>query len=382
MKVLIVAKSYNQATSARSIQMQRVIDALRKYTDISIILVTHGNKTENFQSSNFQQFNIDTKQKTYRIKQRVFSGISNFDKDFIRSSVKIIDEIIQNHHIDVLLTVSSPIECHDIGLKINKSNPDLKWISFFSDLWPSHLVPKPLYRNKFGSKADNNFISEIAEICDIIVTPSKYTLDVLRNNIPSIKSKLETINHCSSDLPVSIIEKQLSGFIVHSGFLQKERINEELILAIKELEKHPLFKGLIHIGKYHPKLTNLIKKHDCKKIFLFGSVSEELAGSLQKMCEISMIIEAPMKKISPFLPSKITDSIQFSDKTIFISPERSKLSDMAKEWPGLFVSTYEKNKIINVINKALVSKNTIPVELQIEFSPKTIAEKYINLFKS
>ncbi|MBF8148510.1 hypothetical protein ITJ86_01290 [Winogradskyella sp. F6397] len=383
MTILIVAKSYNQQ-SARAIQMRRVVDALNTYIDANIILITQGDNSEDFESNNFKKININSafNPKTSRIKQRFFSGLSNFDQNFIEESVKVIDGIVKSQQVDVLLTVSTPIECHNIGLIIKTRNPKIKWISFFSDLWPSHIVPKPLYRKKMGSKKDIDFMSQVAEYSDVIVTPSKYTLEVLKENISSIKAKLETINHCGRDLQHYESKNELSGYLVHSGFLQKERISEDLILAIKKFENDPTFKGFIHIGKYHSNLTKLIKKHNCKKILLIGSVPEELAGSLQEMCHVSMVIEAPMKKRSPFLPSKITDALLFSDKVVCISPEQSALSDMSRKWSGVFAATYDKDKIYNVIKTALASDETIPMELLREISPKTIAAKYLKILQT
>ena len=280
-----------------------------------------------------------------------------------------------------MLTVSTPFDSHLIGLEVKRNFSKLKWVAFFSDMWPVKLLPAPHYRKKILSQLEFSLMQNVVQQCDGILTPSKYTLDIL-NKYFKTNAKLSTIPHCLNDKKFKK-QEQLNGYLVHSGFLQKERVNESLVKAINELGiENKEFGGLIQIGAYHPKIKNIIKKYNCGNIILVGHIPEELASKIQSLFEIGVIIEAPMEYVSPFLPSKITDSILLNKKLVAITPPKSYLTDFAYQHKGIFCCSYEKDEIKRCILNALYSEEVISTDAVSIFNPANIAELYDGFFNS
>ena len=384
MNILIIAKTFHSEQSARGIQMRRVINALTNYTDHRITLVTEGKSELDSTNEKLQIINISSSTFSFpfieKIVDRLVCSIFCFKKDnFHVKTISILEKELKNTKFDLLLTVSTPFVSHLVGLEIKKMYPNLYWVSFFSDLWPSFLLPKPYYRKKILSKLEINQMRKVVEKCDVISTPSEYTLHLIKQHFKT-NAKLKTIPHCINE---EIIEKRhrIKGYIVHSGFLQKERINENLVDAINELAKeNDEFKGLVHIGAYTKSLKKLMQEKNCEKIILLGKIPEQLSHTIQGLFEIGLIIEAPMGKQSPFLPSKITDCISQNSKLISITPMNSFLTDFSSKHHGFFNCCYEKNNIKECINNALNSSEKIADEAINYFHPAKVAKAYDTIF--
>lgn len=385
MKILIIAKIYHSKQSARAIQMRRVISALLKYTNHNFILITEGNEKWNKKDDKIQILNVSREIFQFPIFEKIFDRLicSPYclkENKFIFSSTQIAIDLISKNEVDLLLTVSTSFDSHIAGLNIKNKNPNLKWITFFSDLWPTSILPKPYYRKKILSNIENQVLKSILTKTDCIISPSEYALEVLKTNY-SLNVKYIPIQHCSDEHHIEFIDS-LKGYIVHSGFLTRERILSDLIQAISELQTDfPKFKGLIQIGPFDSSLKELIRKYKCKSIFTLGHLPEDLSKLIQQMNEISIIIEAPMKETSPFMPSKITDSLILNKKLICITPNDSFLSDFAKLNEGIFTCQYNKNDIKRCIKETILSTKVIQPNTLEYFHPKNIAQKYDNVFQ-
>jgi glycosyltransferase involved in cell wall biosynthesis len=385
MNILIIAKTYHAKQSARAIQMRRVVAAFLKYTSHSITLITEGPKNQNFKNEKLQIINIPGQTVRFPFIEKLIDRLvcSPFclkENEFIKTSTQIANELIAQNKIDLLLTVSTPFDSHIAGLNLKNKNPNLNWITFFSDLFPTCILPVPYYRRKLFSGKEMQLMQQIAAKCDKILTPSEYTLNTIKEQF-NVSANLCQIQHCAEETTLENNEV-LKGYIVHAGFLTKERIKEDLVIAVKQLaNENPNFKGLIHIGNYHPKLKKLIQKHNCKNIFLLGSLPEQLTTKIQQMMEISLIIEAPMKGPSPFMPSKITDSISNSRKVISISPEESFLNKFALQNSGVYSCIYETLSIKKCMENAIICNDQIDKQTLMYFHPETVAKKYNDIFK-
>ncbi len=221
----------------------------------------------------------------------------------------------------------------------------------------------------------------IIEKCDGFVTPGEHTIELIKKHFHS-DAHFCCVPHCI-DKHNPRNANQYRDYIVHSGSLQKERIREELVEAIVELGiENKDFKGLIHIGAYSPKLTKIIKEYRCKNIILIGRIPEELAIRIQSLFETGIIIEIPMNEPNPFMPSKITDSIQLNKKIVAITPQKSFLTDFANQNDGIYCCSYEKSEIKKSITEALKSKEEISIEAINYFHPLLIAQSYNDFFNS
>jgi hypothetical protein len=384
MNILIIAKTYHSGAMARAIQMRRVANALVEHGNYNVSLITEG---ENNAVENRGRLEIiNCKRSVFKLfnKEKI-AGVQLNDivflrkSTFVNDSIEIAKKIIVEKNIQLVLTVSTPFDAHLAGLNLKREFPSTTWVTFFSDMWPSCFLPKPYGDNFLSARKKTRMMKEVVEHCDGIITPSRYTLDIITTNFKT-KAKLTAIPHCLSETSVDF-EEPLRGFIVHSGLLSKERIAEPLIEAIKELAiENKDFKGFIHIGSYDRLFKKLIDKHRCKNIYLLGHMPEAMANRIQHLYEIGVIIEAPMKESSPFMPSKITDIIQLNKKLIVISPAKSFLADFARENEGIFSCPYSKEEIKKCIYDAIKSEKYINEGAINHFHPSTVSKQYEQFF--
>src|SRR5690606_10394185 len=132
---------------------------------------------------------------------------------------------------------------------------------------PASLLPKPYNRKKLLTIIESRFLRQVLEQCDGFLTPSQYALNIIKERF-STQAQIGTVPHCLKEHKIDSTG-DINGYIIHSGFLHKERINENLILAIKELtEEEKDFKGIIQIGGYHKGLIKLLRKHNCSSFIL------------------------------------------------------------------------------------------------------------------
>jgi glycosyltransferase involved in cell wall biosynthesis len=386
MNILIITKYYQSNSAARAIQMRRIVDALINYSDHNITLITEGRIEMDENNCKLETIYIQPSLSKFQFFEKVINRlVCNLfcirRNKFMLEGLSAAERVIKIKNIDLLLTVSVPFDSHLIGLEIKRKFAKLKWIAFFSDIWPAFLLPEPHRRIKILSNLELGLMRNIVEQCDGFLTPSKYSLDLIRQHFKT-NAKLGDAPHCLNMKSLKI-ENQLGCYIVHSGFLQKERIREALVEAINELgTENKEFKGLIHIGAYDPTLEIIIKKHNCKNIKLLGHVPEDLANKIQSLFETGLIIEAPMEPVSPFLPSKITDSILLNKKLIAITPSKSFIRDFANQHEGINCCEYEKNQIKNCILKTLNSTIMISDEAINHFHPSNVIKMYNSFFNS
>ncbi|MBN1971822.1 MAG: hypothetical protein JW870_20855 [Candidatus Delongbacteria bacterium] len=384
--ILIIAKAYNSNKSARAIQMTRVINALISFTDLSITLITESNVNDIEKKKNLEVYYIKQELFSFFGKKKMFGMLLNDiiflrKQTFINNGITIARRIIKEKNIGTIMTVSTPFDAHSIGLVIKSENPKVKWITFFSDIWPLSLAPKPYDENKFSARIKYKKAQKVIEQCEGIITPSIYTIDIIKSNFKPF-AKMISVPHCIGNRSI-LRDKVIPGFIVHSGIISKERINEALIIAIKELAaENPNFKGLIQIGPVHKQFQKLINKHKCSNIFTLGHLPEIVANNIQSQFEIGLIIEAPMKELSPFMPSKITDIIQLNRKVVSITPSKSVLSDFSRKYKGIFCCEYTKDAIKQCIVEALTSDEIISNDSMDIFRPEIIAESYLKFINS
>ena len=379
MNILIIAKFYNHQTSARAIQMRRLYKALRENSSLKPELLTTGNNSEDY------IHNINASQGASKIFHKVInryfcSPLCFFTTPYISKTFESAKKIITEKKITHIHTVSSPFESHIVGLKLKEWNPDLKWSVFFSDPWPYSAMPAPYYKKKLLSAKDHQLVQTLLDKCDGFVTPSSYTEDLFEKKwqLPSVHTH---IPHLYQTLEEHNYDSKLDGYIVHTGYLPKERISKELILAIRDLQKkNKSFKGLIHIGAFDSTLPKLIRKYNATNILLTGNLPEAIASSFQSRFSTGIIIEAPMKSYSPFMPSKIADSIAKHNKIITISPENSFLATLSDTHEGVFSGDYSVNSITNAIDTALLSDKVLQEKTKNLFSPESVSNQYILFF--
>ena len=124
MNILIVAKEYSSKSKARAIQMRRVIESLINYTEHAYYLIT----------ANYNGELINGNIKTYSVEDRNYNKIDVFfekiictriafsDNEFIKLATQASSKLINEFKIDIIMTVSTPIESHIVGKNIKKNS--------------------------------------------------------------------------------------------------------------------------------------------------------------------------------------------------------------------------------------------------------------------
>jgi len=393
MNILIISKHYYPAVSARALQVKKLVDALLSVNDCMVHVITLSiNQNVKIQA-------CLNKEKTYYVgKGDVDSNIAHRVKDKVKRELNIVSEwvkyavdeavnIIGNNKIDIMLSISTPIDSHYVALKVKNKIFGLPWIAYFSDPWP--LLPYP-YQGFVNSVFKKFFIPELKKmifLSDAVVVPNEHQKKYMTGMInadENVQKKFLVVPHIGDNISMSVVPNKRNKFLVYAGEITKERVNKNLIKAVKDLHLtySDLFDGLAIYGDVCNKFNKYVKKYDAgHSIIVNGRVGKDKLSSVLINAMGLLIIEAEMK-ISPFLPSKYADYVMVNKNILSITPTESSIRDYCKEYGAGYVSDYSYKSIYESIKKVLkfdVEKDNDD-DIKFLFASERIACEYLRLF--
>jgi glycosyltransferase involved in cell wall biosynthesis len=152
------------------------------------------------------------------------------EKDWKPFAVKTADELLQNEHVDALISCSSPVISHIIAKELKKKYV-VPWIADFRDLWTqNHHYPYSPVRKMFEKKLETKTLAT----ADALVTVS----DPLAKELATLhKKEVCTItNGFDSDKMSDGKTALTSKFtITYTGQIYAKQDPTKLLLASKDL---------------------------------------------------------------------------------------------------------------------------------------------------
>jgi len=290
-----------------------------------------------------------------------------------------------------LIISSYPISSHFIAAMIKKSNPEIKWIAEFPDLWSqNHIYPY----TKFRQNIDKILEKIVLKKSDKIITCQPGWAKILEN---IHDTKIEYIPHCT-DLEIheakrNKIIKNKNFIIRYLGTLYKQQIpylklfmnSFEQFIDHLELNKIENTKVSVEfIGTTSSDLDNLIKENKYSSYFkILPKVSyEESLNLIHSSRLLFLPLYVHENKLVNCFSSKIIEYIGSRNQCLIIGEQCEDFKLLINNYPLL--NTEEK--CLKILIKSFNNYSETESELSIgnkinieQFSIKTMSKRFLNL---
>jgi len=399
-KILLISYFFPPIQSAESTMTYNLMKYLSFLGWEIIVLSAKKSKEEkiDFSTSLSIPKNIHV-YRTFSIENMIFKIFSHFKIlpdnkiGWIHFATKRGEKLLKNGDISAIISRSTPITSHLVGLKLS-SLTDLPWIACFSDPWTQN--PYFFYPNEIIKKFNKNLEKKVMLKADKIVVTTKQ-MNRLISKEYNTGDKVVTIpnSYDPSEFLYSLPnlckksnKKEKKFVISHIGNFYGNRSPEPFLKALKGLDKDVRegikvrFIGSIGKFKYlisKYKLDDIIEVVDTiprKNVFI------ELFNS-----DILLMIDAPSTKESMFLPSKLLEYINTKKPILAITPEGASSSLINSTKTGIIVSPENIDEIKNAIKYYydLYHRSELKIEpdwSEIEkYSAKNCAKKLDQILK-
>lgn len=333
---------------------------------------------------------------------------SNNLKDWKKEAIKYFKE--NKNKYDVVMTRSMPPESHEIGIKIKKIKPSIKWIASFGDpiannpyvsltkkidhtrfLIRAKRFPKTLARNMLRKYVTENPIeNKTIKYSDMIIFNS---IEQQKYMLGNKKKESIVLAHSYYDklYPKNVKKFDDKIHITYIGHLDKIRTPKLLLEAVRELKQADtnLFEKL-EVDFYGNLCTD-------DKLYIFNNELYDVIKykkqvgyleSLKIMKESNFLlhIDANLSLVNNeniFFAAKLADYIGSGTPIIGITMLDGASANILRDINGL-VLTYSKSDIKNYLRKIIYENYSFDLNKDacLEYSAKKVAEKFDDMVSS
>ena len=399
MKLLIISHSFPPKSGARALQIGKVKAAIESLGfDVRVIaglntsnkaIIPKDQPQENVYFVPYSTIN-GGQSFPARLCLRVYREIMTMNpkNKWVRYAFQKSLSIVNKFKPNLMLTSSTPFESHMVGLKLKKHTA-LPWVASFSDPWPSAINPSPY--NAYEMPIVKNFqiasLRSVLNSCDAVHMINKHALKLVeRKTGVNLSQKGFAVTHVGSSSNINDAPAKIDdGWLIHLGFLSRERVSQQLLEAVKisVISNPNRFKGLFLVGKVCVEFRALVEKMGMQNmVHYFGSVSQKDAMAIANRASALIVLEADMPE-SPFLPSKFADYALAGRPIIAVTPRRSPIREYLSQYGGGYAVSHDKKEISDaiqlVLNKDsdyLAGRST----LSKQFTSESVGQKYANMF--
>lgn len=333
---------------------------------------------------------------------------SNNLKDWKKEAIKYFKE--NKNKYDVVMTRSMPPESHEIGIKIKKIKPSIKWIASFGDpiannpyvsltkkndhtrfLVRVKRFPKTLARNMLRKYVTENPIeNKTIKYSDMIIFNS---IEQQKYMLGNKKKESIVLAHSYYDklYPKNVKKFDDKIHITYIGHLDKIRTPKLLLEAVRELKQADtnLFEKL-EVDFYGNLCTD-------DKLYIFNNELYDVIKykkqvgyleSLKIMKESNFLlhVDANLSLVNNeniFFAAKLADYIGSGTPIIGITMLDGASANILRDINGL-VLTYSKSDIKNYLRKIIYENYSFDLNKDacLEYSAKKVAEKFDDMVSS
>ena len=290
-----------------------------------------------------------------------------------------------------LIISSYPVSSHLIAAEIKKSNPEIKWIAEFPDLWSqNHIYPYM----KLRQNIDKMLEKKVLKKSDKIITCQPGWAKILEN---LHDTKIEYIPHCT-DLEMhnekrKKITKNKIFVIRYLGTLYKQQIPylklfmdsfEKFIEHIEANKIEEIKVNVEFIGTTSSDLENLIKRNKYSSYFkVLPKVSYEESLNLMHSAKLLFLpLYVHNNKLVNWFSSKIIEYIGSRNQCLIIGDQCEDFKLLINNYPLLNTEDKCLETLLKSFNNYSETENELSIGKKIDiqqFSIKTMTKRFLNL---
>lgn len=297
------------------------------------------------------------------------------------AAINAAQNIMTTEHYDALVTFAQPWVDHLIGLELRKTF-NIPWIAHFSDPWVDNIYSRDVDTQKI--KLWKNQERQVIEKADGIIFTNRYAQDLAMKKYPfAWRKKTWILPHCFDPSVISTHKKKSRPKhqqlrIVCTGNLYSQRSPDSLLKAIKMLSEEINLSEILKFdffGGSHLYYKEKVREIELEDVVEFHPTvpyfdSLKLLGE----ADVLLVIDAPSKKASPFLPSKLVDYLMYSRPILGLSPLKGTSADLLRQLGCYIIAPDNVPGIIKVVKEIIIAwkKDTLTVSTPF----KEIAARY------
>ncbi len=242
-------------------------------------------------------------------------------KNWVRPSVVFLDDYIQKHQIDTIITTGPPHSLHLIGLKLKKPL-NVKWIADFRDPWTTIGYHKTLKLSKNSAQKHRVMESEVLNSADQLIVTSQNTMKEFETKTNQPISVI-TNGYDSHHIERPLKDKKFS--IAHIGSLLSERNPLQLWQAISELmEENNEFQRAFElklIGVVSEDVMQTLSEYGLQDyINDLGYVTHDEAIQHQMASQVLLLIEIDSEDTKVIIPGKLFEYMVSATPILAVGP--------------------------------------------------------------
>jgi len=263
--------------------------------------------------------------------------------------------LLGKEHFDLIHSWAMYLTSNIVGLKLKKET-GLPWVVHFSDPW----VDNPyLHYGRLDGYINRKLERAVMERADAIVFVSEETRQlVMGKYLPEVGRKSMVIPHCYDPeivFHLSPSKKNSKFTLTYAGnFYYGIRTPMGLFQAVHNiLSKQPEIQDFINIqivGALHRDYQDTILKLGIEKVVsAVGAVPYLKSLEYIQNADVLLLIDAPSKTPSIFLPSKLVEYIGFKKPILGITPVEGTSASLIKCLRGMVVAPEDISGIEKII---------------------------------
>lgn len=249
---------------------------------------------------------------------------------WVNSSVKFLQNYLNSHPIDVIISSGPPHSMHLIAMQLKKKN-NIKWIADFRDPWTDLYYNAVLKQLSFAKKKNKKLEKNVLEKADCILTVS----NSLKKDFDKIANRVEVITNGFDEevLETNEVILDTKFTISYIGLLPKQSNPITLFKVLKTIsENNVAFKNdvkLIFVGDISKDVKVSVHQNKLNDISEFnGYVSHSEAIEYQKKSQVLLLLIPNVKNSTGILTGKLFEYLTAKRPILALGPVNGDLSEI------------------------------------------------------
>lgn len=356
MRILLIAKYFPPAGSARAVQAGRLASALAQAgAEVAVI----AGRPEGYPGAAamagveihpLAYADGSDRHPRWRRLARLARNVAEtlWRSRWQRQAVDMAEGLIARQRPDALLSLSVPFDPHRVAAEIARRH-HLPWVAYLSDPWPLGLLPAPYSDREFGplTALQARDARRVLVGADAVVAPTRQMLEFLKGQaIIAPGCRIEAIAHIGA--PATTTAPMPVPVLLHAGLISHARTSAGAVEGLVRLTERLHAQGgkLLQLGEVDAAFRRQFRALEASGAIEFlPPVSASEAVAWIARARALLILEADCV-FSPFVPSKLAEYAMARRPVLAITPPGSALRAMASDLPWLFPARHAPDDIV------------------------------------
>ncbi len=252
-------------------------------------------------------------------------------KNWVKPSVKFLQDYINSNKIDTIITTGPPHSMHLIGLQLQQCL-NITWLADFRDPWTTIGYHNKLKLLGFAKAKHRKLEAKVLQAADHIIVTSPTT----KHEFENITKQPITVITNGYDLN-SIGETTLDVkfTLSHIGSLLSDRNPEVLWKALSDIAHNDkVFQSQFQLNLVGAVSKDILRSLDAyglsQFVNLVGYVSHEEAIKYQKQSQVLLLIEIDSEATKCIIPGKLFEYMVSNRPILALGPKNADVTQIIK----------------------------------------------------